>query len=320
MSRFNHTIAIRKKVPLLIGLSGPSGGGKTYSALRLASGMQKVNGGEVFGIDTEANRMLHYADKFKFQHVPFGAPFNPLSYLEAIEYCVSKGAKTIVVDSMSHEHEGPGGLLEMHAMEVQRMAGNDYAKAERVKMLAWGKPKAERRRLLNTLLQIPCDFVFCFRAKEKLKMIRGQEPEKLGYMPIAGEEFVFEMTVCGLLLPNAGGIPQWNPHETGERMMVKLPEQFRKLLLDHRGPLDERIGEEMARWAAGVPVVDTSLETHRNAIQAAQSMAELQTVWGTIPKQFKTILKGEQEAKKIALEKPASDKLFTDPADQKLPD
>jgi ABC-type oligopeptide transport system ATPase subunit len=103
--KFDDTPAVRRAVPLHLGLVGPSGSGKTYSALRLATGIQSIYGGDIFGIDSEANRMLHYADKFKFRHVPFAAPFDPLSYLAAVEHCVKKGAKTIIIDSASHLHE-----------------------------------------------------------------------------------------------------------------------------------------------------------------------------------------------------------------------
>src|SRR6516164_9578510 len=66
--------AVRESVPLLIGLMGPSSSGKTYSALRLATGIQRVTGGEIYCIDTESRRMLHYADSFKFRHIQFDAP------------------------------------------------------------------------------------------------------------------------------------------------------------------------------------------------------------------------------------------------------
>jgi hypothetical protein len=195
-------------------------------------------------IDTENGRACHYADRFRFRHVPFAAPFDPLSYLAAIEHCVRKGAGVVVIDSMSHEHEGPGGVLDMHDKVVEE-------KGERHSMIAWAKPKAMRRRLLNTILQIPCNFVFCFRAKEKLKIAKGKDPEKLGIMPIAGEEFVYEMTAQALLMPGAGGVPTWMGAEVGERMMIKLPEQFRQHFLGKRTPLDEADGEFMARWALG---------------------------------------------------------------------
>ncbi|MBN8803508.1 MAG: AAA family ATPase, partial [Sphingopyxis terrae] len=165
--------ARRERVPLLIGLTGPSGGGKTYSALRLATGIQQVSGGEIYFIDTESRRALHYADRFKFQHIPFDAPFGSLDYLVALQQCVKAGAGVVIVDSMSHEHEGPGGLMDLHDQAVQRMAGDDYAKRERVKMLAWSEPKAKRRQLINGILQLNCNFIFCFRAKNSSKPMKN---------------------------------------------------------------------------------------------------------------------------------------------------
>lgn len=253
---FEDRPAVREEVPLLIGLSGPSGSGKTYSALRLATGIQRVTGGEIYFIDTESKRSLHYADKFKFQFVPFAPPFSPLDYLAAIQHCVRKGAKTIVVDSMSHEHEGPGGILEMHAAAVERMSRHEKtekerrAKAERVKMLAWAEPKQQRRRLINSVLQLQCNIIFCFRAKEKLKIVKGKEPEPLGWQPIAGDEFIYEMTVHAFMYPGADGVPTWHSNMPGERAMMKLPGQFAQLLRGAQ-PFDERMGEEMARWAKG---------------------------------------------------------------------
>lgn len=251
---FEDTEAIRAATQVLIGLVGPSGGGKTFSALRLATGIQRITGGDIHLIDTEARRSLHYADSFKFRHTEFKAPFGPLDYLAAIEHCVSRGAKIIIVDSASHEHEGPGGVLEMHGTELDRLAGNDYGKRDRFNLLAWQKPKSERRRLINSILQMPVNFIFCFRAKDKTKPGKDNTGKStmisLGWMPIAGEEFVYEMTVNMLLYPGSNGVPLWQPEETGEKAMIKLPAQFRQIF-EERQPLSEQIGEQLAAWAAG---------------------------------------------------------------------
>ena len=161
-----------KKQTLLIGTVGPSGSGKTMSALRLATGMQRVVGGKTFFVDTENKRALHYADQFEFEHVPFEPPFSPLDYLAIIQYCKKQGATTVIVDSMSHEHEGPGGLLEMHDAELDRLAGKDYKKRDRVAMLAWAKPKAQRRRLINEVVRMGVNAIFCFRAKKFAAIFR----------------------------------------------------------------------------------------------------------------------------------------------------
>lgn len=285
---FEDKPATREKVPLLVGLFGPSGSGKTYSALRLATGIQRVNGGEIFVIDTEARRALHYADRFKFRHLQFGQPFGPLDYLAAIEHCASKGASVIVIDSMSHEHEGPGGVLEMHERELDRLAGDVEWKRNAQNFAAWAKPKSERQRLINTMLQFPCSFVLCFRAKEKIKVIskaekeaakqRGEQAEAvrpLGFMPIGDPTFVFEMMLSCLLLPGAGGVPTWDSIETGEKQMTKLPGQFRHLFGESK-PLDESLGEEMAKWAAGAmsPIFE---EVQKNIVNA-MSLAELEAL------------------------------------------
>ena len=57
-----------------------------------------------------------------------------------------------------------------------------------------------------------------------------------GYMPIAGEEFVFEMTMNCLLLPGSAGVPQWQSNYPGERAMMKLPRQFERVMADGRQP------------------------------------------------------------------------------------
>jgi len=52
----------------------------------------------------------------------------------------------IVVDSMTHEWAGEGGVLEMQEAELERMAGNDWEKRERVKMASWIKPKMAHKK------------------------------------------------------------------------------------------------------------------------------------------------------------------------------
>lgn len=278
MRTFEDKPAVREQVPLLIGLMGPSGGGKTFSALRLASGIQRVSGGDIFVIDTEARRSLHYADQFKFRHLNFTAPFGPLDYLAAIQHCVTSGAGVVIIDSCSHEHEGPGGVLEMHDAEVKRMAGNDFKKAEKVKMLAWSKPKRERQRLINSVLQMQTHFIFCFRAKEKIKIAKGKDPEPRGFMPIAAPEWVYEMTACCLLPPAAKGVPQWvTEYPDGEGLMIKHPGQFADILTPggNTARLDESIGERMALWAAGGAPNAADVV---NAIHAADTLHQVEAV------------------------------------------
>jgi hypothetical protein len=253
---FHAEPAVRKAVPLLVGIMSPSGGGKTLSALRLATGIQRVMGGQIFGVDTENNRMRHYADDFKFQHVPFGAPFGSLDYLDCLRQCHSKGARITIVDSMTHEHIGEGGYLETAESTVTRIAGANasFKDRQKVQMLGWATAGPLRQKMIEGIKQLDGAFIFCFRAKEKTKPVRKQNGETeiidMGFMPIAGEEWVYEMTLNCMLEPRSDGVPTWRTDHIGERMMMKLPIQFKSILAES-APLSEDIGERLAHWAAG---------------------------------------------------------------------
>ncbi len=298
---FEDKPATRERVPCMVGLVGPSNSGKTYSALRIATGMQRVAGGDIFFIDTENRRSLFYAKDFRFRHVDLHAPFGPLDYLAAVEHCVKKGAGVIIIDSASHEHEGPGGVLEMHEMEVERMCKGPNSRwtPDKANLPAWNVPKRQRRRLINTLLQQPSNFIFCFRAKEKLKIKPGKEPVQLGWMAIAGEEFIFEMSANVLLEPGAEGVPTWETSEIGERQWIKRPNWALPLMPNNR-QLDEGIGEALARYTAGEVVRSVSelLASYESCVTSAALgplEVERRALWGKTSADEKKSLKAAAE-------------------------
>ena len=132
---FSFRPAKRENVQLLIGLAGGTGSGKTFSAFELATGIAEVMGGKPAVIDTEARRALHYADRFDFEHGDLQAPFTPARYLEAMEAAAAAGYPVILVDSMSHEYAGDGGILDMQEAEFQRMGGRDARARRRIDRL-----------------------------------------------------------------------------------------------------------------------------------------------------------------------------------------
>lgn len=236
--------------PLLIGLTGPSGSGKTYSALRLATGIQSVTGGDIFVVDTEQRRSLDHANDFTFKHVDFRAPFGSLDYLEALRFCKAQGAGVVVIDSCSHEHDGQGGLLEQHEAELDRMAGQDRGKRDRMTMLAWQKPKSGRRKLINAITtELNMPTIFCFRAKKTTKPNPGKQPIDMGFTSIGADEWLFELSLNAMFLPGSDGVPIWNSDLPGERLAIKLPKQFRALA-DNQIQFSEKVGRKLALWAA----------------------------------------------------------------------
>lgn len=259
--KFTGAPAVRAEVPLWIGLYGATFSGKTYSALRLATGLLSVCGGKIGVADTENKRATHYAGEFTFNHYHFTPPFDPLSYLAVLEQMAADGITVAIIDSASHEHEGQGGVLEMHESECLRlMKAWKTDSRDKVQISAWNKPKTEHRRMVQTAQRLNMHIIWCFRAKEKLDVnhvnpkTKRKEPKNKGFMPIGADDLVYEMLMTALLMPGAKGHPTWNPGETGEKQMVKLP-HFAQAMLREGHPLNEHLGASLGKWAKGESLV-----------------------------------------------------------------
>jgi hypothetical protein len=207
-------------------------------------------------IDTEAGRAKHYADLFKFDHGDLKPPFRPDAYAEAIKAADEAGYGAIVVDSLSHEWAGEGGILDWQEEELTRMAGDNYQKRESCKMASWIKPKMSHKQMVQRFLQIRGNLILCFRAEEKVKMERDANGKMqiipLGFQPICSKELPYELTVSFLLTPDKPGIPQ----------PIKLQEQHRSLF-----PLNQQINEDsgkmISHWASGGKKPEPKEETKK---------------------------------------------------------
>ncbi len=286
--QFEDRPATRERVPLLVGLVGPSSSGKTFSALRLAAGMQRVIGGDIFFIDTEARRATHYADLFTFRHVDFRPPFGPLDYLAVIEHCLARGAKILVIDSMTHEHSGVGGVMDQSEVFLDDKCGDDWKKREKLMMLALARPKAQRKKLNAAIVQLGVNAVLCYRAQDKIKPVAGSEPVKLGWQPETTSPLHYDMAQRFLLTPGCEGVPTLLPDTDAEKRMVKNPAQFRDVFKKGE-PLSEAIGQKLAEWAAGASAADspsTELCKEYAACQFADTFATLEArraaLWPTL--------------------------------------
>jgi hypothetical protein len=268
---FTFRPAVREQVGLLIGLAGGTGSGKTFSAMRLASG---IAGGKPFAvIDTEAGRAKHYADQFRFDHGDLQPPFRPAAYAEAIMAADKAGYPVIVVDSMSHVWAGDGGVLDFQEDELERMAGSDWKKREGCKMAAWIKPKMEHKHMVQKLLQVRAHLILCFRAEEKIEMVRGDDgkmkivPKQTitgldGWVPICEKNLPFELTASFLLLADKPGIGQ----------PIKLQEQHRAIFPAGK-PIDEEFGKRIALWSNGKSTVPTITPPQEPKVPQTQAPA-----------------------------------------------
>lgn len=245
------TPATRSNVPLLLGCAGGTGSGKTFSAMELATGM---SGDKSFAvIDTETGRARHYAEFFRFDHAELRPPFRPDAYLEAIVAADAAGYPVVVVDSVSHVWAGEGGVLDWQEEELDRMAGDNWQKREACKMAAWIKPKTSHKRMVQRLLQLRCHVILCFRAEQKVDIVKEGGKTKIvpkvsltgldGWIPVCEKNLPYELTASFLLTADRPGIVH----------PIKLQEQHRAFVPLDR-PINREAGRMLAEWARGATV------------------------------------------------------------------
>lgn len=238
---------------LLIAIAGPQASGKTTSALRLATGIVQATGGKICFIDTENKRALQYAGSFSFNHLELDPPFSPARYDEAIQFAENQGygeGDVIIIDSMSHEHEGPGGVLEIHD---EYMKSKNYN--QKFNMLGWNHAKKGRKRLISyTLQRAPCHIIMCFRAKQGLKeaQVNGKtQYVNTGLEAIGADEYFYEMKISLILPQGSMGKPDWS--EKASRINEFGAEMPVTNLLRNTPQISEETGRKLAEFSQAIP-------------------------------------------------------------------
>lgn len=177
--------AERKQAKIKLGLQAPSGAGKTMSALLLAYGL--VNDWtKIAVIDTENHSADLYAHLGNYQVLALDEPFSPERYREAIEICENAGMEVIIIDSISHEWEGVGGILDIHGA----MMGNSFTN--------WAKVSPRHNDFVQKILQSKCHIIATIRSKQDyvLSEKNGKVvPEKVGLKGVTREGLDYEFTI-----------------------------------------------------------------------------------------------------------------------------
>lgn len=178
--------ATRSKVKLRLGLSSVSGGGKTYSALLLAHGLC-ADWSKTAVIDTENNSASLYSDLGDFNTIELQPPYNPERYVEAIRACEDAGMEVIIVDSITHEWDGKGGILQIS----DSMPGNSFAN--------WAKLTPRHQSFIDAILQSKCHVITTVRRKQDYEMTKDANGkvnvQKLGLKEVTREGFEYEVTI-----------------------------------------------------------------------------------------------------------------------------
>lgn len=277
MSGFNIKPATRSGVIPLIGAFGPSGTGKTMSALLLMRGLVGPEG-RITLIDSEAGRGSLFADVIPggYSVLDLDAPFSPDRYFEAFDVA-EKSSDGIVIDSLTHAHNGEGGMLDIQEAELTRMAGeNNYSKREACKLASWIPAKMQIKRFIGRILRSKVPLICCLRAEPKTHMVKDDSGKNKVITdqfstPIFDSKFIYELLLnFETYSKNGQGgyvIPRKITHPS---LAALVPKENEQIGVKH--------GIALAEWCAGgstAPVVKESLTTPKTDPKTAELKRKL---------------------------------------------
>lgn len=182
--------AERRRVALKLAIDGPSGGGKSYSALRLARGLVGPSG-RIAMIDTENGSGSLYADLTDYDVMEIHAPFTVQKYLQGITDAVAGKYDVLIIDSLTHEWDGEGGLLDQKLQLDKRPNTNSFTN--------WASISKQHKEFVAQLLQSPIHIISTMRSKMEYEVKKDDKgkssPTKLGLAPIQRDGMEYEFTV-----------------------------------------------------------------------------------------------------------------------------
>jgi hypothetical protein len=231
--------AVKYNSRLRLALAGPSGSGKTYTALTLATAL--ADGGEVAVIDTERGSASKYADLFTFD-VNELENFNPQNYINAIHEAEQADYAVLVIDSLSHAWNGPGGLLE----QVENITKRSNSKNS---FNAWGEATPLQNRLIDTITRSKLHIICTMRTKTEYVIEPNaygkSAPRKVGTAPVQRADVEYEFDVYGDMdIDNTLIIHKSRCPEMSGAVIAKP---------------DAQVAETLKRWLSGIPAPERPL-------------------------------------------------------------
>lgn len=260
--------ATKKQSKLRLALFGVSGGGKTYSALRLAKGL----GGKIALIDTEHGSASKYSDRFDFDVCNLDKPT-----INNILMCMDQARDydVLIIDSLTHAWNEL--LQEVDKIAKAKYGGNSWS--------GWADGNKKQTELINAILSFPGHVIATMRAEtnwtttvnDKGKMV----PVRIGEAPKQGKQIEFEFDMLMQI--------------SQEHQAVVLKDRTGKYQ-DECFIIDEKLGEDLKLWLS---------ENINNSITPSSNNqtehALLNSSEGVFLEQFKETCKRLMTGKQIKL-------------------
>ncbi len=168
-----------------IAVTGPSGSGKTHSALKIAKGL--ANGGKIMVADTECKSARLEAGKpdipdFYVAHIM--PPYTSEAFVKIMDEAIAEGANVLIIDTLSHEWEGEGGILDQ----------KEALDASRTRVNSWAQVMSPHNFLKNRILTFPIHLIITLRTKTEW-IIDDKKPVKIGMKPVHKEGLEYDFSL-----------------------------------------------------------------------------------------------------------------------------
>lgn len=217
--------AEKTKSKLRLAICGASGAGKSFTALRIATGMAAASGLKIAAIDSEKKSLEKYADRFVFD---LSNEFDRLdidTLLKEMDDAEKDGYEILIIDSLTHPWKNL--LDEVDKIASGKCRGNSFG--------AWRFGTPKQNRLIERILQSPCHIIATMRSKMEW-VIEEQggktKPVRVGLAPEQGKniEFEFDM-LMELSVDHVANILKDRTGKFQDAIIDKPGEEFGKELL-----------------------------------------------------------------------------------------
>jgi hypothetical protein len=244
--------AERHQVKLRLGLSGPSGFGKTMSALLLAYGITE-DWSKIAVIDTENNSASLYSHLGNYNVLTLNEPYSPERYIDAIKICEQQGIEAIIIDSITHEWQGTGGCLSIH----EKLGG---------RFQDWAKVSPRHQEFINKILNSTSHIITTVRRKIDYSLDLNSNGRtkvtKHGTKEITREGFEYELTV--------------NFELVNDKHLVRVSKDRTGLFMDKpEFVINSATGKKLKQWCN----TGKSLEEIKIDILNSETEEDLKTIY-----------------------------------------
>lgn len=291
--------AERKCAKLRLALYGLTNSGKTYSALRIAKGM---NFKKIAMLDSESGRGEIYGSDFDYDVLRIEAPYNPQKYVQAIKAAEAAGYDLLIIDSLSHAWSGEGGILSI----VDDSGSNKFSGG-------WKYATPIQNQLIDAIVSSKMHIIVTMRAKSEYVLETNekgkQAPRKVGLGFVQRDGVDYEFTVVMRMEEKNIAYIEKDNTKNYDKQFVQPSEEM---------------GEKFIEWlnSGASPVEDfVNVETPKilSDIANALDLNDLKDIYGVVyrkyadafPKEF-DVIRVAKDKRKIEIDKTELDNISSD--------